>query len=167
MKWETMRLSSIESFSVQKTSVFVSQKAEGKDGKKTMTELWGNVYRVFSRLQTSKGSPYRAEAWEIEFSTDFSQGPKTDVSHQQILLLLDCEACSEQLWEFLHMGAANAIVQITNKNLTKAIISLLPNLSPEHVTLCFHRAGIMCKCFSKHQQQQTEIHKSLASIKII
>lgn len=122
---------------------------------------------MFSRLQTSKGSPYRAAAWEIEFSTDFSQGPKADVSHQQILLLLDCEACAEQLWEFLHMGAANAIVQITNKNLTKAIISLLPNLSPEHVTLCIHRAGIMCKCSSKHQQQQTEIHKSLASIKII
>lgn len=132
-----------------------------------MTELWGNICRVLSRLQTSKGSPYRAAAGEIELSTDSSQGPGADVSHQQILLLLDCEACSEQPWEFLHMRAANAIVQITNKYLTKAITSLLPNLLPEHATLCIHRASIACKCFSKHQQQQTEIHKSLAFIKII
>lgn len=98
---------------------------------------------------------------------DPSQGPKADVSHQQILLLLDCEACSEQPWEFLRVGAANAIVHITNKNVTKAIISLLPNLPPEHATLCIYRASIMCKGFSKHQQQQTEIHKSLAFIQIM
>lgn len=36
---------------------------------------------------------------------------------------------------------ANAIVQITNKNLAKAIISLLPNLPPDHAILHIHRTG--------------------------
>lgn len=54
-----------------------------------MIELLENVHRVFPRLQTRKRSPQKAIAWEIEFSVESSQGPKADVFHQQILLLVD------------------------------------------------------------------------------